>query len=94
MRKIAVIEDNRAFELRDRMLDELNSIKEIIRLNKVFPDPKVADIMEMADSIAGKGINIIIGIGGGSTDGFAKGVAAVLSNGGDLEDYLGNNSFA
>jgi alcohol dehydrogenase class IV len=88
--KVAVIEDNRAFELRDRMLDELNSIKEIIRLNKVFPDPKVADIMEMADSIAGKGINIIIGIGGGSTMDSAKGVAAVLSNGGDLEDYLGN----
>jgi len=86
---VAVIEDNRPFELRDAMLAELAKRRGIVRLNKVFPDPKVADIMDMAGGLEGKGINTIVGIGGGSTMDSAKGIAAVLSNGGDLEDYLG-----
>ena len=86
---VAVIEDNRPFALRDSMLAQLAKRRDIVRLNKVFPDPKVADIMEMADQLKERGIHVIIGIGGGSTMDSAKGVAAVLSNGGDLEDYLG-----
>ena len=89
---VAVIEDNRPFGLRDEMLASLAERRPITRLNKVFPDPKVADIMDMADRLKGKGIDIIIGIGGGSTMDSAKGVAAILSNGGDLEEYLGTQA--
>lgn len=86
---VAVIEDNRPFDTRDRMLEQLSRLREVTRLNRVFPDPKVGDIMEMVAELEGKRIDLIIGIGGGSTMDSAKGVAAVLSNGGDLGDYLG-----
>jgi alcohol dehydrogenase class IV len=85
----AVIEDNRPFPLRDGLLSGLEKLVPLRRLNKVFPDPKVADIMDMAGELKDAGAGIIIGIGGGSTMDSAKGVAAVLSNGGDLDDYLG-----
>jgi alcohol dehydrogenase class IV len=74
---------------RDRMLSELKVKREIVIQDQVFPNPKVSDIMKMVDNIRNDGVNVIIGIGGGSTLDSAKGVAAILSNGGDLDDYLG-----
>jgi alcohol dehydrogenase class IV len=87
-----VIQDNNRLQARDQMLDSLKKLREVEILDKVFPNPKVSDIMEMADSLKKKKINVIIGIGGGSSLDSAKGVAAVLSNGGDLDDYLGANA--
>lgn len=89
--KVAIIQDNRPFDVRDKMVAELSQRRDITVLDKVFPDPKVSDIMEMANALSDKGINIVIGLGGGSTLDSAKGVAAILSNGGDLDDYLGNS---
>lgn len=74
---------------RDQALSELKQKREIIIQDQVFPNPKVSDIMTMVDNIKDAGVNVIIGIGGGSTLDSAKGVAAILSNGGDLDDYLG-----
>jgi len=74
---------------RDQALSELKQKREIIIQDQVFPNPKVSDIMTMVDHIKDAGVNVIIGIGGGSTLDSAKGVAAILSNGGDLDDYLG-----
>jgi alcohol dehydrogenase class IV len=87
-----VIQDNNELQARDQMLDNLKKLREVEILDKVFPNPKVSDIMEMADSLKKKKINVVIGIGGGSSLDSAKGVAAVLSNGGDLDDYLGANA--
>jgi alcohol dehydrogenase class IV len=87
--RACVIVDNHPLPLRDGMLDALRKIRQVEVLDKVFPDPKVADIMAMTDELKGKAINVVIGIGGGSSLDSAKGVAAVLSNGGDLNDYLG-----
>lgn len=84
-----IIHDYNPLPARDKMIAELKKIRPVEVLDKVFPDPKVSDIMEMADSLDGKRINVIVGIGGGSSLDSAKGVAAVLSNGGDLNDYLG-----
>lgn len=89
--QLVVIEDNRKFELRDKMLYQLSELRPVTRLNKVFPDPKVQDIMEMVDTLHDNIPNVIIGIGGGSTMDSAKAIAAVLCNGGSLEDYLGPN---
>jgi len=84
-----IIIDNNPLPLRDKMLDELRSIRPFELQNRVFPDPKVDDVMAMADALKGKPVNVIIGIGGGSAMDAAKGVAVILSNGGDLNDYLG-----
>jgi len=84
-----IIMDNNPLPLRDKMLDELRNIRPFEAQNRVFPDPRVDDIMAMVDALKGKSVNVIIGIGGGSAMDAAKGVAAVLSNGGDLNDYLG-----
>lgn len=86
---VAVIEDNRPFGSRDRMLEAFAALRPLVRQNRVFPDPKVDDIMAMARALVGRKTDVIVGIGGGSTLDSAKGVAAVLSNGGDLDDYLG-----
>ena len=84
-----IIADNNPLQPRDRMLDELRKIRNFDVLNRVFPDPKVDDIMAMVNELKGKTIDVVMGIGGGSAMDSAKAVAAVLSNGGDLNDYLG-----
>ena len=84
-----LIIDGNPLPPRDEMLDELRNIRPFEMQNRVFPDPKVDDVMTMADALKGKPVNVIIGIGGGSAMDAAKGVAVVLSNGGNLNDYLG-----
>ncbi|WP_106831415.1 iron-containing alcohol dehydrogenase [Parabacteroides pacaensis] len=84
-----VIMDNHPLDARDAMLNEWQKIRPVEILNNVFPNPKVEDIMDMANTLQDKKINVVIGIGGGSSLDSAKGVAVILSNGGDLEEYLG-----
>ena len=84
-----IIHDNNPLPVRDEMIGKLSEMRKIEVLDQVFPDPKVLDIMDMVFSLSGKAVNVIIGIGGGSSLDSAKGVAATLSNGGDLEEYLG-----
>ena len=84
-----IIHDNNRLPVRDKMIENLKKIRKVEVLDQVFPDPRISDITEMTNSLSEKGINVIVGIGGGSSLDSAKGVAAVLSNGGDLDDYLG-----
>ena len=84
-----IIMDSNPLPPRDRMLDELRKIRPFEALNRVFPDPKVDDVMAMVNELKGKPVNVVVGIGGGSSMDSAKAVATVLSNGGDLNDYLG-----
>lgn len=87
-----IIHDSNPLPVRDAMINSLKEIRNVEVLDRVFPDPKVTDIMIMANVLQGKKINVIIGIGGGSSLDSAKGVAAILSNGGDLDDYLGTQA--
>ena len=88
--RVAVVEDKTPLQFRSKLLDAYQqSSDRVVRLDNVYPDPKVEDIMQMAETLRDKHIDVIIGFGGGSTMDSAKGVAAVLSNGGDLEEYLG-----
>ena len=84
-----IIMDNNPLPPRDKMLEKLRKIRSVEVLSRVFPDPKVDDVMAMVDEVKGGSVNVVIGIGGGSSMDSAKAVAAVLSNGGDLNDYLG-----
>ena len=57
--------------------------------DRALPDLPRSNIVEAVSLFAGKGIQAVIGIGGGSCLDLAKAVAAVLANGGDVRDYFG-----
>jgi alcohol dehydrogenase class IV len=81
--------DNYPLPPRDAMIKGLQKLRNVEIQDKVFPDPKTGDIMAMVNAVGNKPVNVVIGIGGGSSMDSAKGVAAILSNGGELDDYLG-----
>jgi alcohol dehydrogenase class IV len=81
--------DNYPLLPRDAMLKDLQKLRNVEIQDKVFPDPTTGDVMAMVNAMKGKPINVVIGIGGGSSMDAAKGVAVILSNGGEPDDYLG-----
>ncbi len=87
--RACIIQDNRDFEYRDMLIEELQTFRDVTVLNEVYPNPKSADIMGMAEALQEKKPDVIIGIGGGSALDSAKAVAMILDNGGDLDEYLG-----
>lgn len=54
-----------------------------------LPDLPRSNVVEAAAAHAGRGVDVVIGIGGGSCMDLAKAVSAVLANGGDVRDYFG-----
>lgn len=86
---VAIISERRPFPQRDEVVAGLKALRNVTYLDNVRPNPEVSDIMAMCEILEAKSIDVIVGIGGGSTMDSAKGVAAVLSNGGNLEEYLG-----
>jgi len=57
--------------------------------DKALPDLPRTNILEAVSLFKGKGIDVIVGVGGGSCLDLAKTVAIVLANGGDVRDYYG-----
>ena len=57
--------------------------------DQALPDLPRANVVEATAAHAGQGIEVVVGIGGGSCMDLAKAVAAVLANGGDVRDYFG-----
>jgi alcohol dehydrogenase class IV len=57
--------------------------------DRALPDLPRANILEAVAQYAGRGIELVVGIGGGSCLDLAKAVAAVLANGGDVRDFFG-----
>jgi alcohol dehydrogenase class IV len=54
-----------------------------------LPDLPRANVTEAVAAFADKAVEVVVGIGGGSSMDLAKAIAAVLSNGGDVRDYFG-----
>lgn len=86
---VLVIKDKTPMAARDRLIAELGEMRQLACLDNVRPDPLASDVTAMAKAVRMHPPEVLLAIGGGSTIDSAKGVAAVLANGGDLEDYLG-----
>lgn len=59
--------------------------------DNVKPNPRDSDCMEAYELAKEKGVDLLIGVGGGSSMDTAKAVGTVLSNGGDISDWYGLN---
>lgn len=62
---------------------------EVSVYDRALPDLPRSNIVEAVSLFEGKGIQAVVGIGGGSCLDLAKAVAAVLANGGDVRDFFG-----
>jgi alcohol dehydrogenase len=59
--------------------------------DQVTPNPKDHEIEQGALEYISKNADVIVGLGGGSAMDAAKGIAILVSNGGHIRDYAGND---
>ena len=88
--RIAIVTDNAPIEAKERLIASF-SASEAIVFDKVQPNPRTEDIMQMYRDPAFGSCDVIVGIGGGSVLDSAKALAMLKTNGGELDDYLGNS---
>ena len=89
-RKIAIVTDNAPIEAKNALLGSFSE-KEAVIFSNVQPNPRTGDIMQMFSDRRFAGCDVIVGIGGGSVLDSAKALAMLKTNGGNLDDYLGNS---
>lgn len=87
--KVAFITDNAPIKMKNEFLESLDK-KEATIFTNIQPNPCVTDIMGIFNSSEFKKCSVIVGIGGGSVLDSAKALAMLKTNGGNLNDYLGN----
>lgn len=88
--KVAVIFDNAPIPTRESLLTELETYCTLLRFDSVEPNPKSSDIQSMFEDPRFKETDLILGIGGGSVLDSAKALGMLGTNGGRLDEYLGN----
>jgi alcohol dehydrogenase class IV len=59
--------------------------------SQTLPDLPRSNIMDLADQFGGRGIDAVIGLGGGSCLDMAKAASLMLAHSGDIRDYYGEN---
>ena len=89
-RRIAIVTDNAPIDAKNELLASFAK-KEAVIFSNVQPNPRTADIMQMFSDPAFGKCDAIVGIGGGSVLDSAKALAMLRTNGGALDDYLGNS---
>ncbi|MDY4610314.1 MAG: iron-containing alcohol dehydrogenase [Sphaerochaetaceae bacterium] len=87
---VALVRDDAPIPRRDELINGLREYCAVTTFNKVRPNPTCADIMEMFGSSAFRKADVVLAIGGGSVMDSAKALAMLATNGGELEQYLGN----
>ena len=75
----------------DKAVDSLKKAKlDVVVFNDVFPNPTDAHVQHgTAFARQYEDLNLIVGLGGGSTLDCAKGINFLLTNGGVMKDYWG-----
>lgn len=63
---------------------------EVMPYLDVRENPTTDDVASCVDGVKGEGIDLIIGLGGGSSLDTAKGCNFILTNGGHMKDYWGS----
>jgi alcohol dehydrogenase len=61
---------------------------------EIEPNPRLATVDRMADAARGEGVDLVIGLGGGSALDAGKAVAMLAANGGSIADYEGRDRFS
>ncbi|MBP5161719.1 MAG: iron-containing alcohol dehydrogenase, partial [Spirochaetales bacterium] len=88
--RIAIVTDNAPIEAKERLISSFSGSEAVV-FDKVQPNPRTEDIMQMFNDPAFGSCDVIVGIGGGSVLDSAKALAMLKTNGGELDDYLGNS---
>ena len=88
--RIAIVTDNAPIESKERLISSFSK-NEAVVFDNVQPNPRTVDIMQMFNDKAFSSCSVIVGIGGGSVLDSAKALAMLKTNGGALDDYLGNS---
>ena len=74
----------------DRAIEFLDAAGVVATVfDDVHPNPTTQDVDRCLDVAKAENVNLIIGLGGGSSMDCAKGVNFLLTNGGRMEDYWG-----
>lgn len=87
--RTCVVVDSFPVASRDALVNGLARLRQIEVMDRVVPNPRVEDIMAMAERVRALKPDAIVAIGGGSTLDSAKALAVLQYNEGDLEEYLG-----
>ncbi len=86
---VALVRDNRSAPAIDNFEAVLATHYDLVVLDRVQSNPLAQDISIMANECDLAHVDVVVGIGGGSTMDSAKALAMLVGNGGDLESYLG-----
>ncbi|HKL58286.1 MAG TPA: iron-containing alcohol dehydrogenase [Sphaerochaeta sp.] len=89
--QIAAVFDNAPIPTRQSLLADLAKYCTIVKFDSVEPNPKSSDIQGMYEDPRFKEDDLVLGIGGGSVLDSAKALAMLGTNGGKLDEYLGNS---
>ena len=90
--KVLIVTDNGILEAGhiDSVVNSLNNSEINYEIyTNVKENPSTDDVDECVDFAKNKSIDLIIGLGGGSSLDTAKGVNFILTNGGTMHDYRG-----
>ena len=88
--KLAIVTDGAPIDSKNKLINSFSSSEAVI-FDNVKPNPRTEDIMQMYNNPLFFKCDVVIGIGGGSVLDSAKALAMLKTNGGNLDDYLGNN---
>ncbi len=65
----------------------------VLVVSDIEPNPRVATVDRLAETARGEGVDLVIGLGGGSALDAGKAASMLAANGGSIADYEGRDRF-